>query len=271
MPFIRHTRDKRGYETTYVMHVYRPQSGQQRTRVLYLFRSPSHVKFGRRALDEEAREALEHTHPDVSFDWTTLGRESVVARQDPPKGRDRGGERRRPQQGSPAPQRPVPVVLDDQTLLGRTLGAERAAELRARYAEILQRITRRARTPEDRDRLIERAQRLNPDDWADEDAIRTAAATVEADWAALTAELPARRRGRRGGRRQAEAETSGQPPMDAAAEGAEASGIIDADGGVHDAVAENRPDAGDAEHPGAPGDDGGLGPGTGDGTLPGDH
>ena len=95
MPFIRRSRDKRGYETTFVMHAYRPLAGPQRTRVLYLFRTPSHVKFGRRALDDEAREALEHTHPDVSFDWTALDREAASIRTDVPRERDRERDRTR--------------------------------------------------------------------------------------------------------------------------------------------------------------------------------
>jgi len=202
LPFIRHTRDKRGYDTTYVMHAYRPQRGPQQTRVLYLFRSPSYVRLGRRALDDEAREALEHTHPDVSFDWTVLGREATPPRAE--NHRERGPQRpvRHPVPAAPAPQ-PVQVILDDHSLLGRVAGAERAARLRASYADLLQRVTRRARTPEDRDRLLDRAQRLNPDEIPDETVLRETLETVEASWAAIMDELPARRRGRRAGRRRA--------------------------------------------------------------------
>jgi hypothetical protein len=211
VPFIRHTRDKRGYETTYVMHAYRPLSGPQRTRILYLFRSPAHLRMGRRALDDEAREALEHTHLDVSFDWYSLDAESNAARMEQPRDRDRdrerAGRRRSGPPSSPQPPRPavaLPVVRDDQSLLGRTLGAEQAARLRARYTDVQQRILRRGRTPEERDRLTERAQRLNPDDWGDEQTIRASAKVADAEWDAILAELPARRRGRRGGRRRLE-------------------------------------------------------------------
>jgi hypothetical protein len=201
LPFIRHSRDKRGYDTTYVMHAYRPQRGPQQTRVLYLFRSPSYVKLGRRPLDDEAREALEHTHPDVSFDWTVLGREAIPPRA--PEHRDRGPQRPvRPSAPAAPPPQPVQVILDDHSLLGRVVGAERAARLRAGYADLLQRVARRARTPEDRDRLLDRAHRLNPDDTVDEAALREAVETVEASWAAIVDELPARRRGRRAGRRR---------------------------------------------------------------------
>ena len=76
MPFLRHARDKRGYETTFVMHSYRPGQGQSagRTRLLYLFRTPSNRKVGRALLDPEVMEALEHTHPDLTFDWSGLPR-----------------------------------------------------------------------------------------------------------------------------------------------------------------------------------------------------
>lgn len=50
--------------------------------------------------------------------------------------------------------------------------ARTAARVRVQYAELLQRIARRSRTPEDRDRLNERLQRLNPDEWPDEVTVR---------------------------------------------------------------------------------------------------
>lgn len=218
MPFIRHARDKRGYESTFVMHAYRGSNGASRTRVLYLFRSPSSLKVGRRALEPEVMEALEHTHPDLAFDWTTLLREPGLPRMDPrerqPRASRSGGrpDAARLRQAA----EPAPAILEDESLLGRTLGAREAARLRGRYNDLVQRIARRARTPEDRDRLMERAVRLNPDEWADQAAIQAGAATVEADWDALSNELPHRRRGRRGGRGRSEAQSAV----------AEASGII---------------------------------------------
>jgi hypothetical protein len=219
LPFIRCNRDKRGYESTYVMHVYRPGQGSSRTRVLYLFRSPAHLKVGRQSLDPEVMEALEHTHPDLSFDWTGL-----VSERDRERGNDRGDrhdrydrperdgrDRRdrqaprpspppRPVAAAPPPPSPVVALPNDDSLLGRTLGAERAARLRTRYAEVLQRVQRRARTPEDLDRLRARAERLNPEDWADEASIRSQSQLADVEWNAIMAELPSRRRGRRGGR-----------------------------------------------------------------------
>ena len=219
MPFIRHLRDRRGYETTVVMHGYRPAQGPARSRVLYLFLSPSHIKVGREALDEEAREALEHTHPDLRFDWIALGRERDAMRAHQMRERDRDrdrNERPGPSRGAGGgqgerPRQPVKVVIEDHSTLGHALGAERAATLRTQYAELVQRIHRRARTPEEREQLLERAHRLNPDDWMDAGSIPAQAARFDADRQAIVGELPGRRRGRRGGRRgERQAEDNGQ-------------------------------------------------------------
>ncbi len=95
MPFIRVTRDKRGYESTLVMHAYRPNGGGQRGRVLYFFRTPSNLQMGRRALDAEVMEALEHTHPDLSFDWTTLLRDPALRSAGGQEGESRRPRERR--------------------------------------------------------------------------------------------------------------------------------------------------------------------------------
>jgi hypothetical protein len=186
------------------MHAYRTAQGTAISRVLYLFRSPSSIKVGRTALDDEVVAALEHTHPDLAFDWAGMLREpSGIAR--PP---DRARSDRPPRRPARAPDRvgrapePSTITLEDETLLGRTLGAGEALRLRGRYAELTQRVVRRAPSPEERDRLTERLSRLNPDEWPDEVAARAAAVGVEAEWEAIAAELPRRRRGRRGGRRQ---------------------------------------------------------------------
>jgi hypothetical protein len=216
VPFLRHARDKRGYETTFVMHSFRPGAGQAagRTRLLYLFRSPSNRKVGRSLLDPEVMEALEHTHPDLTFDWTTMLRTPALTAPDPERSdrdrerdRDRGRQRRderRERQAdarreAPAAATPAPI-LEDDSALGRALGAAEAARLRAAFAELTQRIVRRSRTPEERDRLTERAARLNPDEWADEAAIKDGTAQFGVELDAIRQELPRRRRGRRGGR-----------------------------------------------------------------------
>ncbi|HYN07819.1 MAG TPA: hypothetical protein VES67_10550 [Vicinamibacterales bacterium] len=275
MPFIRRTRDKRGYDCTYVMHAYRPAQGPHRTRILYVFRSPAGSRIGREPLDDEVQEALEHTHPDLTFDWQALLRESA----EPTRGRGPGSRDVPERPSRPMPPRPAPRPREperpasapaaprtapgvpDVSILGQTLGSETAARLRARYAEVLQRIARRSRSPEERDRLVERARRLNPDDWPDEAGVRAAAVTIEAEWQALVADLPARRRGRRGGRRRAQGR-GGALETETALAGeprAEASGIIE-DAGSNGPSDHERPDWPDPSDDAA-GDDGGVGAG----------
>jgi len=245
VPFLRQTRDKRGYECVYVMHAYRASSSEgARTRVLYLFRTPAYLRLGRHALDAEVMEALERTHPDLSFDWGALQRDPGAVRTEAPdrpmrpsgpRGGGRPAPRPQPQAGPPPAPAPAARAGNDDSLLGRTLGADEAGRLRQRYQDLLQRITRRARTPEERDRLTERAVRLNPDEWPDEGAVRAGAQSVGAKWDAIAAELPSRRRGRRGGRRRSQAPhsangaTAAEPAGAAASAGPpdDGSGIMD--------------------------------------------
>ena len=53
MPFLRFSRDKRGYANTYLCHTFR-EDGIVRMRVLYWFRSPPDIAVGRPALDADA-------------------------------------------------------------------------------------------------------------------------------------------------------------------------------------------------------------------------
>jgi hypothetical protein len=228
------------------MHASRAGSGQARTKLLYLFRSPSHVQIGRRPLDPEVREALEHTHPDLTFDWNGLLRDSPVPSRQPrvdprehnragrtgrsqkPAGRSGGGNTRpdgrpdgraeaRPEgraehRADARPARPVPPapqLPEDHSSLGQGVGAAEAARLRHRYAELAQRVGRRSRTPEERDRLTAELSAVNPDEWTGSEVIRQEARTADSRWDAIAAQLPKRRRGRRGGRADGASEQDG--------------------------------------------------------------
>jgi hypothetical protein len=68
---LRFTRDKRGYETTLLVHTVR-RNGRSRQRILYWFRTPPGVKVGRPALDEEAIRWIEEHNPDIEFDWPKI-------------------------------------------------------------------------------------------------------------------------------------------------------------------------------------------------------
>ena len=117
MPFLRFTRDKRGYETTSLVHAGR-RGGRSRQRILYWFRTPPGVKVGRPALDEEAIRWIEEHNPDIEFDWPKILEAQPPAAPPAAKsssrtdeGKNRRGrrdrERARPLQGErPAPPRP---------------------------------------------------------------------------------------------------------------------------------------------------------------------
>jgi hypothetical protein len=69
VPFLRLTRDQRGYENTFLLHVNRPG---ERPRILYWYRSAPGVRVGRPALDEDAIRTIEEQHPEIEFDWPQI-------------------------------------------------------------------------------------------------------------------------------------------------------------------------------------------------------
>jgi len=71
MPFIRFSRDKRGYESTFLFHTYR-RKGSSHTRLLYWFRTPPSARVGRHSFDPEAIRSIEESNPDLSFNWSKL-------------------------------------------------------------------------------------------------------------------------------------------------------------------------------------------------------
>lgn len=95
MPFLRFSRDKRGYENTYLCHTFR-QSGRQSLRVLYWFRTPPDVKVGRLALDPGVIRAIEENNPKLKFDWGKILKvKPPPASEHGTDGRKKSGGRRR--------------------------------------------------------------------------------------------------------------------------------------------------------------------------------
>jgi hypothetical protein len=72
VPFLRFSRDKRGYEHTYLVHTQNRRGKPSRPRVLYWYRTPPGIKVGRPPFDEEVRRRLEAQNPDVSFNWPSI-------------------------------------------------------------------------------------------------------------------------------------------------------------------------------------------------------
>ncbi len=202
MPYLRYSRDKRGYEHTYVLHGSRAGG---RPRILYWFRTPPHVVVGRDALDEEATRAIEASHPGLDFDWSKMRRErpkppprSVAMPERMQKGNRRSG---------PAPVKASPGISTErvpavevaakttsgsvsQVVLGPSggpsslesaistsstqplehpvsalLGDEMLVKWRSVYEELDQQLQSAQLTESSRNELVSRVQSLNPDSW----------------------------------------------------------------------------------------------------------
>jgi hypothetical protein len=170
-------RDKRGYETTYLIHVFR-EGARQRSRILYVFRTPGGVHGGRVAFEPEARQNIELSHPAIAFDWKAImaDRQVVDDRPDPRRGRrPRRTEEARPAAAppkrasaatAPTPSRPpIPSTVE-----GSTPDA-RMEFLALWYSIVRDRISERTSDPTRRETLLALAERLNPAAWTDADEI----------------------------------------------------------------------------------------------------
>ena len=172
MPFLRVIRDKRGYETTYLMHWFR-DGQRQRSRILYVFRSPGGVRVGRQVLEPEVLREIERHHPDVEFDWTSVREQKQVIDTAPePRRRRRSDEapaRPKPAPAEAAPQQPpraaVPSAIEGST------PAEQMAFLALWYPQLRERVAQRTSDPGRRDALLALAERLNASAWTDADEI----------------------------------------------------------------------------------------------------
>lgn len=72
MPFVRVSRDKRGYEHIYLVHAATRRGKPSRPCILYWFRTPPGVIVGREPFDQSVRRALEAQNPGVTFEWDKL-------------------------------------------------------------------------------------------------------------------------------------------------------------------------------------------------------
>ena len=220
MPFLRVIRDKRGYETTYLMHWFR-DGNRQRSRILYVFRTPGGVRVGRDPLEPMVQRELESRHPEIPFEWKVIREHqqiiepAVEQRRRRPKSDEAAASvpeaspsiSSAPSAGSPpgdAAARPKPIP---STITGTTAD-EQIAFLQEWYPLIRERIDQRISDPARRDALRALAERLNPSAWTDADQI--AAGVPQATEALERLSRVFARRRRRGKRRPSE--TTTPPP-----------------------------------------------------------
>jgi len=94
VPFLKLTRDRRGYEHTYLLHA---EAAGERPRILYWYRTAPEVAIGRPALDEEAIRQIEDQHPLIDFDWPAILalRDAMLPEEElVPQGRETRRDRR---------------------------------------------------------------------------------------------------------------------------------------------------------------------------------
>jgi hypothetical protein len=170
VPFLRVIRDKRGYETTYLMHWCR-EGTRQRSRILYMFRTPGGVRVGRDALEADVLKQIEAQHPDIEFDWTAVFQNQQVI--------ETATEQRRPRKRPspevtlepatvappPPPRFTVPAAMEGAT------PDEQMAFLARWYIAIREQIQQRVQDAERQQALFALTERLNPAAWTDADEI----------------------------------------------------------------------------------------------------
>lgn len=218
MPFLRVIRDKRGYETTYLMHWLRDGS-RQRSRILYVFRTPGGVRVGRESLEPDVLREIESRHPEINFDWKTLfaNQQLVESSAEPrrPRKRKREEEPAAPvavaaapagepeSQVAPAPPRPsIPASLQGAT------PDEQIAFLNHWYPLVRERIPQRTSDPARLEALTALAERLNPAAWTDADQIAEGLVRAAEALERLSHVFSRRRRRRRTSKAPAEPQPS---------------------------------------------------------------
>lgn len=133
MPFLRFSRDKRGYEHTYLVHAANRRGRPTRPRVLYWYRTPPGVRVGRAPFDAEMRKMLEAQYPGVAFDWKTF-QSTPVPPPEPEYWRERRRAERAAKQArqleeSAAEESETPNdAADEAAELPMPLGSAQAAE-----------------------------------------------------------------------------------------------------------------------------------------------
>jgi len=205
-------RDKRGYETTYLMHWFR-EGSRQRSRVLYMFRTPGGVRVGRLPLDRDVLRQIEAQHPEIEFDWNAVRETQQVIEPAPDFRRRRPrreeGEAPTPQSAPPvaAPVEPPPAAsvaaptapslprLQVPSVIDGNSPDEQIAFLLKWHPLICERLALRTADPERRNALLALAERLNPVSWTDAEQI-TAGLQQAAEALERLSRVMARRRRR---------------------------------------------------------------------------
>ena len=208
-------RDKRGYETTYLMHLYR-EGQRQRSKILYVFRTPGGVRVGRDPLEPDVLRQIEAQYPDIAFNWALVreGQQLIETAAEPRRRRPRREEEAPAAASPPAIHEPAPPpppaatpprIAIPSAIEGATPD-ERIAFLSHWHPIIRERIPSRTSDPARQEALNALTDRLNPANWTDADEI-TAGLQQAAEALERLSHVFAKRR-RRGRRRPKDARSS---------------------------------------------------------------
>ena len=203
------------------------------------------MKVGRAPLDEHAIKWIEENNPDIDFDWPRILEAKPPAAPLPDDPRVRRARRGTAERRNPAPQAattpsppqvepelpepdelkgtdpvasdPTAIVVVGPDAVEGSTDRVQLTRLRARYAEMLARISERGGDSERIAALRAQAEPLNPDTWVTDEDTRNGIAGFEQRMQDLRASLGLhrRRRSRRGGRRRRSGgSTGGAPPTE---------------------------------------------------------
>jgi len=177
------------------MHIYR-DGQRQRTKILYVFRTPGGVRVGRDPLEPEAQRQIEAQYPDIPFNWNVVRETQQVIetaaepRRRRPRPDTRGGpsdvEGRREEatpaaavsaapaaSHPPAAQEPQPPRVVIPSVIEGVTPDEQIAFLLHWCPVVRERIAKRVSDPARINALNALADRLNPAAWTDADQITT--------------------------------------------------------------------------------------------------
>jgi hypothetical protein len=224
VPYLKFSRDKRGYEYFSIVEPGVPRRGRPpRPRVLFWFRTPPQVKVGRHPFTDEIRREIEERNPAVRFDWPRL-----LATPIPPPEADHWRERRRAEKAAKQAAREAeqaeiaeqaeltePAETVDQAELAAA--AEVPAEAPANAVPVLVGQEPAGQEDEGADADLE-GEPEEEDDIAEMADAQTADASAASDPAAASVDAAAppaggrRRKRRRRRRRKPAADPSSSPP-----------------------------------------------------------
>jgi hypothetical protein len=241
-------RDKRGYETIYLMHWFR-EGTRHRSRILYMFRTPGGVRVGRIALGPETIRQIEAQHPDIEFDWNAVRETQQVIEPAPEFRRRRPrreadesaqapaaavppstdvaeassspGDGRQPVPTPEAPSAPAPARLPVPATIEGQTPDEQITFLLHWYPLICDRLAMRTADPERRDALLALAERLNPASWTDADQITAGLQQAAEALERLSRVMARRRRRSRRPGGDARGSSAPRPPADSSDSGAD--------------------------------------------------